>query len=276
MSAKDCAAFFLAVCAYALDGEDKKLSGMAGAVFKAIKPILESQASKAEAGMRGGTNKAQAKRKQNASKNDSATENISSKNDSATENSGEKFVAIRNMEEDTIVSSRSRIEDTGVSSMDEDRETESPPTPQKGAAAEPQGAAMAPNGICQQVMDLYNELCPSLPRCKTMSEARRKAIKARIAGGYGLEDFRMLFSMAEASEFLRGRNGKDWIADFDWLIRDANMAKVLDGKYTASYIHRPNRQTTSEAMTKRVEAGTAALGEFERAAIARMMREGAD
>lgn len=37
--------------------------------------------------------------------------------------------------------------------------------------------------------------------------------------------------MAEASNFLKGQNNRNWSATFDWLIKDANMAKVLDGNY---------------------------------------------
>lgn len=83
----------------------------------------------------------------------------------------------------------------------------------------------------EQVKNLYNEICTSLPRCTAMSDARRKAIKARFASGYTLEDFRQLFTKAEASSFMRGANSRNWRATFDWLLKDANMAKVLDGNY---------------------------------------------
>lgn len=83
----------------------------------------------------------------------------------------------------------------------------------------------------EQVKNLYNEICTSLPRCTAMSDARRKAIKARFASGYTLEDFRQLFTKAAASSFMRGANSRNWRATFDWLLKDANMAKVLDGNY---------------------------------------------
>ena len=49
--------------------------------------------------------------------------------------------------------------------------------------------------------------------------------------GKTIEDFKLLFESAEASSFLKGGNGRDWSASFDWLIQDGNMAKVLDGNY---------------------------------------------
>ena len=81
------------------------------------------------------------------------------------------------------------------------------------------------------IRELYNSVCGSYPRLVKMSEARKKAIRARLRAGYTVDDFRRLFEMAEASNFLKGRNRRNWSATFDWLIADANMAKVLDGNY---------------------------------------------
>lgn len=84
----------------------------------------------------------------------------------------------------------------------------------------------------QSIVDMYNQLCPALPRCTRLSEARRKSIKARINGGYSMEDFQTVFRSAGQSSFLTGKNDRNWTASFDWLIKDSNMAKVLDGAYT--------------------------------------------
>jgi len=82
----------------------------------------------------------------------------------------------------------------------------------------------------QQIADMYNEICISFPRVRNLSEARKKAIKARLKT-YSVEDFRALFKQAEQSDFLKGGNKRNWTATFDWLIQDGNMAKVLDGNY---------------------------------------------
>lgn len=82
----------------------------------------------------------------------------------------------------------------------------------------------------QQIVDMYNSICASLPRVRSLSEARKKAIRARL-NTYTVEDFKTLFEMAESSDFLKGSSESNWTANFDWLIKDANMAKVLDGNY---------------------------------------------
>lgn len=83
----------------------------------------------------------------------------------------------------------------------------------------------------ETIKNLYNDTCVSLSKCTVMSDARKKAIKARFTSGYTLDDFKHLFEKTEASNFLKGANSRNWRATFDWLIKDGNMAKVLDGNY---------------------------------------------
>lgn len=80
------------------------------------------------------------------------------------------------------------------------------------------------------IVAAFNSICVSFPSVKALSDARKKAIKARL-NTYSLDDFKTLFEKAEASSFLKGKNSSNWSATFDWLIKDSNMAKVLDGNY---------------------------------------------
>ena len=82
----------------------------------------------------------------------------------------------------------------------------------------------------QSVVDLYHSICISYPKIRSLSDARKKTIKARLKS-YSLDDFKTLFENAEASSFLKGTEG-GWKASFDWLIKEANMLKVLEGNYT--------------------------------------------
>lgn len=83
-----------------------------------------------------------------------------------------------------------------------------------------------------QIQKLFNDLCPSFPRVLKLNEARKRAIKARwIEYNRDPNAFIKLFTMAEASSFLKGKNERDWSATFDWLMNSTNMAKVLEGNY---------------------------------------------
>lgn len=83
----------------------------------------------------------------------------------------------------------------------------------------------------QLIADMYNEICISFPRIRSLSEARKKAIKARINSGYTVDDIKEIFTRSEASTFLKGGNERNWSATFDWMLKDANAAKILDGNY---------------------------------------------
>lgn len=97
----------------------------------------------------------------------------------------------------------------------------------------------------QQIADLYNETCVSFPRLTKLSDSRKKAIRARMKQ-YSVDDFRRMFEMAESSDFLKGKNGKNWPATFDWMVKDANMAKILDGNYQDKADFKPHEETREE------------------------------
>lgn len=106
---------------------------------------------------------------------------------------------------------------------------------------------------CQAVVDLYHSICTSFPRVRSLSEARKKAIKARLKA-YTIDDFREVFIKAEASDFLKGSNGNNWSANFDWLLKDANIAKVLDGNYdNKGYKSTKRKEIVPDWMTEDVQ-----------------------
>ena len=100
----------------------------------------------------------------------------------------------------------------------------------------------------QQIVDLYNSICVSLPSVRSLSEARKKAIKARL-NVYTVDDFEEVFKNAENSSFLKGGNNSNWTATFDWLIKDGNFAKVLDGNYTDNSTKQQQNNDTYNDLT---------------------------
>jgi len=82
----------------------------------------------------------------------------------------------------------------------------------------------------RDVLDLYHDLCPSLPRVLKLNTNRKTLIRARHKE-YGLDGLATLFAKAEASDFLTGRTGRWKGANLDWLLKDSNCLKVLEGNY---------------------------------------------
>lgn len=118
----------------------------------------------------------------------------------------------------------------------------------------------------QQVVELYNSICKSFPSVRSLSEARKKAIKARMKT-YTMEDLKKVFQNAEASSFLKGKNDRNWSANFDWMIADKNIAKILEGNYA----DKPSRYGRKEMVPSWCQERE--LDEEEIAAIHIMMSE---
>ena len=95
------------------------------------------------------------------------------------------------------------------------------------------------------LMNWYNELFKDkLPAIKSMTETRKKAVKARIAQ-YSKESVRTVFNLVLQSSFLLGGNDRNWKCDFDWIFKQANYTKILEGNYNGTRISK-NQQDSEQ------------------------------
>lgn len=69
-----------------------------------------------------------------------------------------------------------------------------------------------------------------LPGIRTMTDERKKAVRARIAQ-YGKNSVMQAFQSVLDSPFLLGDNDRGWTADFDWIFKPANFTKILEQRY---------------------------------------------
>lgn len=83
------------------------------------------------------------------------------------------------------------------------------------------------NALCQHFNERFAGI---LPKVTSVTEARRKAIRARIAE-HGRESVIKVFDAIKASDFLKGHNDRNWKCDFDWIFRPTNYIKILEGTY---------------------------------------------
>lgn len=83
----------------------------------------------------------------------------------------------------------------------------------------------------QQLADRYNAICTSLPKVVRLTDKRCLAVRRIYSKGYTPEQLDEAFRKAQASGFCTGRNDRSWKADFDWLLNESNLVKVLEGKY---------------------------------------------
>lgn len=86
----------------------------------------------------------------------------------------------------------------------------------------------------KEIIDLYHEVLPELPKIRTWPEHRKKALKTRWnedSSRQSLDWWRGFFlEKVKPSDFLCGRVN-EWTASLDWIILPRNFAKVLDGFY---------------------------------------------
>ena len=83
----------------------------------------------------------------------------------------------------------------------------------------------------QQLADRYNAICTSLPKVVRLTDKRRRAVRLIHDKGYTPEQLDEVFRKAQESSFCTGLNDRHWKADFDWLLNESNLVKVLEGKY---------------------------------------------
>jgi len=80
------------------------------------------------------------------------------------------------------------------------------------------------------LFELWNEVVKT-PCALKLSSSRKIKSVARLKER-SLEEWRQIFERIAGTPFLRGKNDRDWFADFDWIIaNDSNAVKVLEGKY---------------------------------------------
>lgn len=201
---------FVAILEYARSGEVPDMQGRESILFPVFKSQIdrdmESSAKQSENGKKGGRPRAKTESEENQNK------------PKQTKRKPTKANKEEEKEED-----KEKEKD-----KEEDKE-ETPSSPPSQGDTPPR-----PRIPYDSIREAYNEICTSFPRCTAISDSRKKAIRARINAGYTLDDFKRLFHKAENSSFLRGQNDRNWSATFDWLVKDSNMAKVLEGNYDDS------------------------------------------
>src|SRR5690606_16479127 len=116
------------------------------------------------------------------------------------------------------------------------------PEPKSKPKPKPKPKPESGDATPKAVGDLYNELLgPKLKPIKLVNTPRQRAIRARISEDpkrRSLEWWRRYFGFIAQCEFLLGHgpprdNGKPWHADFDWLVNEAHLTKVIEGKYAS-------------------------------------------
>jgi hypothetical protein len=87
----------------------------------------------------------------------------------------------------------------------------------------------------QEILDLYHQLCPLLPRVIKWTARREANLRQRWREHPHIDLWKQYFTIVSKSDFLTGkvksRDRRSFLADLDWLINATNFAKVMEGRY---------------------------------------------
>jgi predicted transcriptional regulator len=111
----------------------------------------------------------------------------------------------------------------------------------------------------EAIRNAYNSILPELPKAEKITASRAKVLRERI-----LEDterrklgwWKSFFRRIRDFPWPMGKNPNSWRADFDWLIGEKGMRKILEGSFSAF--------RTSQAQTSAFDGASAADLELQR------------
>lgn len=84
----------------------------------------------------------------------------------------------------------------------------------------------------QDLIALWNKQAhPIFPRVEILTETRKTHAKCRLQEHPNRGFWEDLVARINRSPHLRGENGRNWKASFDWILNVNNMAKILEGNY---------------------------------------------
>lgn len=128
------------------------------------------------------------------------------------------------------------LRDASVTRPDEEAETDKDKTSPNGEES-PAAPNDPPACPAKQIVSIYHDVLPELPRVAKLTKTRQQQLQARWRENrmHQSPDFwREFFEHVRNSEFLMGDNNRSWRADIEWLTKESNFYKTVEGKYHGS------------------------------------------
>ena len=96
----------------------------------------------------------------------------------------------------------------------------------------------------QQMMD---NNC-TIPQIQRITDRRKQAVMSRLRE-FSKDDILKVIENCARSDFLNGRNNRNFIASFDWAFLPNNFIKILEGNYNNKFENNPSYQNGLQANT---------------------------
>ena len=83
-----------------------------------------------------------------------------------------------------------------------------------------------------KIIESFNRICTALPKVQTLNDRRKQAMRTANPAVETFGGWDKLFGTVQQSDFLTGRSGTWNGCGFDWILKPANLVKILEGNYT--------------------------------------------
>lgn len=104
-----------------------------------------------------------------------------------------------------------------------------------------------------EACEMYNALADKIkiPKMQKLTKPRKAKLNARLKECGGLEGWGAALCKIESSAFLSGSTG--WVARFDWIIKQENFIKIMEGNYDDRETKSQSKPGTAEYNAQRLQ-----------------------
>ena len=124
----------------------------------------------------------------------------------------------------------------------------------------------------QQFMNRYNEICEdneNLSKVKVLTDKRKKAV-LQILKKYGKDTIMEAFDKISKSDFLLGNSTGDWCIKFDWIFKEDNFVKIIEGNYDT---HKSKKRRPSFEVGEAISEGLTEADKKQRDDIVKRLKK---
>lgn len=101
--------------------------------------------------------------------------------------------------------------------------------------------------VTEEIIKYYQTNCVDLKQLRVVTEDRKKAVKD-ILKKYGPDTVKEVLDKAQSSSFLKGETGT-WKCGFDWIFKEKNFVKILEGNYDKDFTAKKKRKYDTNVST---------------------------
>lgn len=116
----------------------------------------------------------------------------------------------------------------------------------------------------ESAVEMWNAMAgrTNLPKCQSLNDTRRRNLKNRLKEIGGLDGWQLALEKVENSTFLKGGSPSGWVADFNFMLQQKSLTKIMEGSYDDRKSTSPKTKSAVDSLAAGFDS---ALAMFEMA-----------